>query len=246
MGYEVPMAKATQRISAAKSPHERARQIARAYASTKDAAKSAPKEIGKRKTKRIPIPPFRRPDAVFKQAVYELACEFHFRGPLPLKQLVDHVRARDEPFRHRPRNATVVDWVIRLVDRAPRELKSALGAKNIEPLLEPTFASHLATELNFALRHEIHARYVAMFIDYVGGYEIISAMEKAENYDLSDEPWLARLYDPRLEHANQREVISQVEAEDEALRQTSRTKAETRLVIERVRKKIPRKSPSHH
>jgi hypothetical protein len=179
---------------------KRAKEIALAYAKGRDLEPSPKRQIGKRKTLRNPIPPFQRLDAVLKNSIYKLAYNIEIAS---LKnKFEEFVRERDEPFCHKPRNATAIDWAIRLVDRAPRVPKSLHGIKIVDPLFEPTFSSHLATELNFAFRHAISAQFVSMFIDHVGGHEIISAMTANGGYNLNAETWVSELCDEHLINHN--------------------------------------------
>lgn len=177
-----------------------AKGIAISYAINRDLAPSRTRQIGNRKTLRNPIPPFQRADAVLKNGIYQLAYDIHICGVT--RMVEEFVRERDEPFRHKPRNPTAIDWAIRLVDRSPRVPQPRHGIKIVDPLFEPTFASHLATELNFAFRHEIGPEHVSMFIDHVGGHEIISAMEANGGYDLTTETWVSKLRDEALKDHN--------------------------------------------
>ena len=183
-------------IAAIESCQKRASKIAIEFSAGKESAGSHPHVIGGLRTKRIAVPPFRRPEALLKRQVYALALDIH-RIEI-VNEIEWTVRDRDEPFRHKPRNPTFVDWAIKLVDRAPRAKKTAIGSKEDDPLFEPTFAGHLATELNFAFKHGIKPAYVGMFIDQVGGYEIISAMERAGGYNLESEGWISAMCDESL------------------------------------------------
>lgn len=165
-----------------------ATRIAQSFNESRSDQCSGPKLIGNRKTKRNPIPPFKRPETLFKQEVYQLALDIHVDGVV--REIEAAVRKRDAPYRHKPRNPTVVDWAIRFVDRVLIKRETTLGLECHDPLLDPTYSGHLATELNFAFKHQIKPRNVAMFIEQVGGYEIISAMENAGGYDLSKEDWV--------------------------------------------------------
>lgn len=165
-----------------------ARNIAATYAAARDSGNTASKASGKRQSKQILVPPFQRPEARLMQEILQLARDIHFHRIL--NKVKDHVRERDHPFRHKPRGSTPVDWAIRLVDRVPRQKRSALGVKDEGPLLDPSFASRLATELNFAWQYEIDSWLVASFVDFVGGHKAISALEKAGGLNLSEEPWL--------------------------------------------------------
>jgi hypothetical protein len=178
-----------------------AKMIAQAYAKARDAEAGAPRQIGQRKTLRIAIPPFRRAEATFKMGVYQLAVDMFMSETM--REIEEYVRNRDEPFRHKPRNPTAVDWAIRLVDRSPREARTLHGIRSNEPLLDPTSASHLTTELNFAFWHSIKSPFVSMFIDQAGGHEIISASQAAGEYILLDEPWVSPLRDAAFEREKQ-------------------------------------------
>ena len=175
-----------------------AHRIARAYLGAKLAGRSKPGVIGKRKTKRIAVPPYERAENILAREIYRLASKaFIYRKGRVLEA---HVRARDLPFIHKPRSPTDIDWAIRLVDGGSHE-ESALGIKNRETLLDSTASSHLATELNFAFHHDVKADMVVAFIHLVGGHEIISAKLAAGGYDLADETWLRPFVDRNLEHA---------------------------------------------
>lgn len=149
--------------------------------------------IGKRRVLRDAVAPRFRPLSVFKRDTYALGCKVHdLNGHRVLER---YVRARDAKWfvAHRPRQPTVIDWTLRLVRGR------LLGPVPTGGLREPSFLfdsitlSRMTIELNFAFRHWIAPEYVTMFIDEMGGHEIIAARLVVGEYDFRDEDWIGRL-----------------------------------------------------
>ena len=203
----MPKSKGQERVA---TLNTQAKVIARAYrAAQKAAAKQAegstapPRTVGKRTTRLNPLAPFDRPESRFTVAVYRLAVDAKLAGVL--RDLEGYVRRRDGDGVHRPRNATEVDWVVRLVDRCLRTRPSKDAAFKRIRLLSDSQLSRLGTELNFALQHGIRPDIVCMFIDYIGGWELISANLEKGDYNLeSDYEWLAVCKDRALVDHNDR------------------------------------------
>lgn len=152
-----------------------------------------PHKIGDRRVVRNPIPPRFKPASLLKRQIYGLACEIDDKRALEV--LISHVRARDKFWNliHRPRQATVIDWTLRLVRGRLTGKPTALGVKEPIFLFDDTTLSRFAIELNFAFRHQIKADYITMFIDDLGGHEIISARLAEGGYDLGGDEWLTDL-----------------------------------------------------
>lgn len=155
--------------------------------------KTSARKIGKRSVLRNPIAPRFRPQRVLKRQIYRLAREIDDMGALDL--LIADVRRRGDGWKkvHRPHNATVIDWTVRLLRwRLPGQ-HTALGLEAPTALFDGTMQSRMVTELNFAFEHDIEAEVVTMFIDELGGHELISAHLAEGTYDFTDEEWVSQL-----------------------------------------------------
>ena len=176
---------------------EKARHIARAY---KGAATSSEQDrwlIGQRKTQRLAVAPRFRAISILKRDTYDLACMIRTR--LDLDTICRAVVLRDERWKHysRPRNPTSIDWALRLVRGALLGKPAAIGAAVPVFLFSDKLLSELSVELNFAYRHEIDAAYLTMFVDELGGSEIIAARVAAGEYDFRFEEWIRALRNSR-------------------------------------------------
>jgi len=148
--------------------------------------------FGDRTIKRIPVPPFLRPDNLLKRSVYALAHGIHDRHKLEV-EIERLVRARDRGNNarriHRPREGTAVDWVLRMVTGHRARRKDGSEREFAVHKLSSTQLSRWAVELNFALECGVRPEFVIMFIDHVGGHELISAGVLQEKNHPQTQPW---------------------------------------------------------
>lgn len=168
-------------------------RIAEAYQNACGAEGSSQNMVGSRKVQRNAVAPRFRPLSVLKREIYALACYVDCqRG---LVTLTNHLAKRDEKWGiiHRPRQRTVIDWTIRLIRGRLLGEPPALKMERPPFLFDDTTQSRLGIELNFAFRNELRSEFVTMFIDELGGHEIISAHLAAGTYNFKNEKWLTRL-----------------------------------------------------
>jgi len=167
---------------------EEARRISQSYHDSCEYKSDIDNYIGRRKVRRNPLSPYIRPDNLLKTDIYRLSCDINYKG---LDKLVEcAVLIRDKGFVHRPRNPNAIDWTLRLVNGPwPREHEKKGGIQ----IFDKTKLTRFTIELKFAFKHNICPDFVVMFVDYMGGYEIISARELDDGHDFSDNEWIKRI-----------------------------------------------------
>ena len=170
-----------------------ARRIAQAYGEATGSTGASSSTIGTRRVRRQAVAPRFRPESVLKRQIYELACTIADKGSLQVLQEAVIKRDAAWDLSHRPRQHTPIDWTIRLVRGALLGKPPATGVKRPKLLFDGTTQSRFSIELNFAFRQNLKPELVTMFIDEMGGHEIISAQLAVGGYDLTNATWMAGL-----------------------------------------------------
>lgn len=174
----------------AKTLAAEARRIALTYKKANEDGEVDSHTVGARKTQRLAVAPRFRALSVLKRETYRLACLIRTR--LDMDTLCRTVILRDEKWSltHRPRHPTAIDWTLRLVRGALVGKAPGVGTKVASFLFDDTLLSRMGIELNFAYRHRIDPECVTMFVDELGGFEIIAAKEAIYEYDFRGEEWV--------------------------------------------------------
>lgn len=170
-----------------------AKRIAIAYRDGLRALSREGETIGQ--ATRSSVRPRDRPRNVLARGVYQLAKEALISESVGRIEKI--VRKRDEPFVHKPRNPTEVDWIIRLVNRSIlTRNKSGFTTRN--PILTPKEVTELGTELNFAFFNLVNPQIVDAFIHTIGGYEHIPQNRSKWIKHVNDDAFLESILDHKM------------------------------------------------
>ena len=170
-------------------------------------------KIGKRSVTRKPVAPFQRPDNIVKEALYGLVVRVHQTHGW-LASLEIFVREHNPKIVHKPRVGDAADWIVRLFNYLSKNKLGPGLKQSHEGLVSKTVMYRWAIEIRFAIKNRIRQGCSSIFIDYVGGHEIISAMEDIDGgYKLDDLAFLSSLQDKQIKDADkEKQLEDQAEA----------------------------------
>jgi len=188
-------------IDSAASARKRARAVIALYAKTVQRERLSGNTIGGRSLKRKIIPPRDRPLNLLKREIYRVATEVTLSNAVStLKSFV----SRRDGSRYSNSAEEIIDWSIRLVVyQRPVVAKydtyrAIYHDLDAGLLLNRTAISRLSTELRFAWTFGLRWQLVDMFVDHVGGYELISAYNNDWAQPCSSEMWISYMTNPAL------------------------------------------------
>lgn len=195
-------------LDSAKRASARARGIIALYGDALERERSAGSEIGGRRLKRKITPPRNRAINFLRREIYRCAVEL--TDPTKMKKCQDYVNSRDNR-RYSTGLYPEVNWSIRLVvyqRPLPANfdvLRSIYHDVDAGALLNPTATSRLTTELRYVWGYGVRWQLVDMLIEHLGGYELMSAANQAEEHLWRTEDWAKYLADPRLRNFDEDE-----------------------------------------